>query len=160
MTLLLPGLLGACGDDSGRDAGTVADEFGTASLVIRRADGTVCELCTYAARNRQQWSQGLMGVTDLDGHDGMIFVFDEPGVHTFWMKDTVMPLSAAWFAPDGAFVAAFDMDPCTPDTTRCPSFGPPDVVTHVLEVPQGDFERLGIGDGSVLQSVGAPCAPA
>jgi hypothetical protein len=100
-----------------------------------------------------------MEVTDLDGHDGMIFVFDEPGVHRFWMKNTVMALTAAWFAPDGAFVEAHDMAPCPPDSDRCPSYGPDEEVSHVLEVPRGDVERLGIGVGSVLVEVDGPCTP-
>ena len=125
--------------------------------MIRRTDGSVCELCTYIARTRQEQEQGLMAVTDLGGYDGMMFAFDQSRPEPFWMKDTVMALSAAWFAPDGAFVASVDMAPCAPSVPVCPNYGPPDPALHVLEVPQGALSRLQIGPGARLESVSAPC---
>ena len=42
--------------------------------------------------------QGLMGVTDLSGADGMVFRWDEPTSGAFWMRDTPSPLSIAFYA--------------------------------------------------------------
>lgn len=137
--------------------GVKADGFATASVTIRRADGTICELCTYVARTTGEHQRGLMAVTDLDGKDGMIFVFDPAETVGFWMKNTVMPLSAAFFGPDGAFLGRYDMPPCPADEPNCPSYGPNAPTAHVLEVPMGDLERLGISDGAVLTGVGDPC---
>ena len=53
-----------------------------------------------------------MGVTDMGGADGMVFLFDEPSTSAFWMRDTPMPLSIAFFDADGSFVSAADMEPC------------------------------------------------
>lgn len=141
-------------------ATVVPEGFADTRVVIRRADGTICELCTYLAHVPVDRKRGLMGVTDLAGRDGMIFVYDEPGTLSFWMKDTVMSLSAAWFAADGAFISAFDMAPCPAGTDRCRTYWPGDPALHVLEVPQGDLVRLGIGPGSTLIEFDGPCAPA
>ena len=150
-------LMMSCSDSPSRAA--VPEGFDTASVRIRRDDGSVCELCTYVARTGPERQQGLMNVTGLDGHDGMLFVFDAPGVQDFWMRNTLLSLSAAWFGGDGSFRASFDMDPCPADVAECPLYGPNDPVLHVLEVPQGDLARLGIGVGAVLESVGPPCEP-
>jgi len=134
--------------------------FAEVRVVIRRADSTICELCTYLARLPADRQRGLMGVTDLAGLDGMIFVYDTPGVLPFWMKDTVMPLSAAWFADGGAYIAAKEMAPCAAGTEQCPSYGPSVSARYVLEVPQGDLTRFGIGPGSTLVEYAGPCEPA
>jgi len=126
-------------------------------VVIRRADGSRCELCTYLAQTPDERGRGLMRVTDLAGHDGMLFRFEGPSTDRFWMKNTVMPLTAVWFAPDGSFLDAQDMEPCPSTAASCPSYGPGLPAGQVLELPQGDDDRWGIGAGSVLESVGAAC---
>src|SRR5688572_20419111 len=57
------------------------------------ADGIACELCLWLADTPELRSRGLMGVTDFDGADGMLFRYPSLTSTTFWMKDTVMPLS-------------------------------------------------------------------
>jgi uncharacterized membrane protein (UPF0127 family) len=98
-----------------------------------------------------------MRVTDLDGRDGMVFRFSGTSTDRFWMRNTVMPLTAVWFAPDGAFLDALDMAPCPNDAPTCPSYGPGLPASHVLELPLGDDDRFRIGAGSVLESVGGMC---
>ena len=65
-----------------------------------------------------------MFVTDLGAADAMAFRYPSPHTGSFWMKNTLMPLSIAFFAPTGEFLDAFDMEPCTgrpvPDATRPP----------------------------------------
>ena len=46
-----------------------------------------------------------MGVTDLAGKSGMIFTFAVDANEQFWMYQTVMPLSIAFFDSTGAFVS-------------------------------------------------------
>jgi uncharacterized membrane protein (UPF0127 family) len=43
---------------------------------------------------------GLMFRKDMPQHEGMIFVFDQPGKQCFWMKNTFIPLSAAFIADE------------------------------------------------------------
>jgi len=97
-----------------------------------------------------------MEVTSLGGYDGMVFRYDEPTTGAYWMKDTVMPLSIAFFAGDGQFVADFDMDPCTADP--CPTYGPDSEFQYALEVAQGGLAEVGAVAGSRIE-LGLPCQP-
>ena len=90
-----------------------------------------------------------MGRRSLDGHDGMLFVFPADTDVSFYMRDTPLPLSVAWFAADGTFVASADLDPC-PDRPGCKLYAPQRSYRTALEVARGDLARLGIGPGSQL----------
>jgi len=92
-----------------------------------------------------QRAQGLMGRTRLDHNAGMLFVFEQPGVHCFWMKNTLIPLSIAFLADDGTIVNIADMQPQTLDP-HCPKVP----VSHALEVKQGGFRSRGIQPGMRL----------
>ena len=60
-----------------------------------------------------QQNQGLMNRTDLAGYDAMLFQFlGADRRPQFYMKDTLIPLSIAWFDANGHFVSAADMSPC------------------------------------------------
>ncbi len=95
-------------------------------------------------------SQGLMEQTDLRGYDGMIFRFPSPTTGRFFMRNTRIPLSIAFFDADGRFVSSADMQPCPDDVDRCPTYGADRPYVHAIEVPLGGLDRLGIGPGSVL----------
>ena len=95
-------------------------------------------------------SQGLMEQTDLRGYDGMIFRFPSPATGRFFMRNTRIPLSIAFFDADGRFVSSADMQPCPDDVDRCPTYGADRPYVHAIEVPLGGLDRLGIGPGSVL----------
>ena len=62
---------------------------------------------------------GLMGVEALDEDGGMVFVFDGEQDGSFWMKDTLIPLSIAFWGDDGRLLDILEMEPCTADP--CPS---------------------------------------
>jgi uncharacterized membrane protein (UPF0127 family) len=92
-----------------------------------------------------------MGVTDLGGADGMVFVYEGPASGQFWMRGTPMPLSIAFFAADGSFVSATDMEPClTGPAAACPRYSAAGPYVAAIEVPQGRLAELGIGAGSRL----------
>jgi len=103
----------------------------------------------FLAATEPQRERGLMGRRSLDGHDGMLFVFLADTDVSFYMRDTPLPLSVAWFAADGTFVAAAELDPC-PDRPGCKLYAPPRSYRTALEVARGDLARLGIGPGSQL----------
>ncbi len=75
--------------------------FSSVATTITKPDGTVCETCMLLAATEAERERGLMGVTSLGGYDGMVFRYDEPTTGAYWMKDTVMPLSIAFFGGDG-----------------------------------------------------------
>jgi uncharacterized membrane protein (UPF0127 family) len=94
------------------------------------------------ARTPQQRQTGLMLRETMPPNHGMLFVFDEPAVQCFWMKNTLLPLSIAFIADDGTIVSLADMKPQT-ETNHC-SAKP---VRYALEMNQGWFARRGIKAG-------------
>ncbi len=90
---------------------------------------------------------GLMHRKDMPAHEGMLFVFEQPATQCFWMKNTLLPLTAAFVADDGTIVNLADMKPQTEDS-HC-STKP---VRYVLEMNQGWFAQKGIKAGSKLVS--------
>ena len=79
-------------------------------------------------------------------HEGMVFVFEQAQQQCFWMKNTLLPLTAAFVADDGVIVNLADMKPQTTDS-HC-SDKP---VRFVLEMNQGWFAKRGIKAGFKLQ---------
>jgi uncharacterized protein len=88
---------------------------------------------------------GLMFRKEMPQHEGMLFVFEEPTVQCFWMRNTFLPLTAAFIADDGTVVNLADMKPLALDS-HC-SAKP---VRFVLEMNQGWFAKKGIKPGMKL----------
>ena len=57
--------------------------------------------------------QGLKSNTQLCRDCGMLFIFPRTGKHSFWMKDTPLPLSIAFIAADGSILNIAEMQPNT-----------------------------------------------
>ena len=91
---------------------------------------------------------GLMFRKDMPQHEGMIFVFEQATQQCFWMKNTLLPLSAAFIADDGTIINIEDMKPQTLDA-HC-SAKP---VRYVLEMNQGWFAKKSLKAGSKLGGV-------
>jgi uncharacterized membrane protein (UPF0127 family) len=100
------------------------------------------------AQTPEQRSIGLMFRAEMPTHEGMLFVFEQPSVQCFWMKNTLLPLTAAFVADDGTIVNLADMKPQTTDS-HC-SAKP---VRFVLEMNQGWFAKKGLKAGSRLAGV-------
>jgi uncharacterized membrane protein (UPF0127 family) len=92
-----------------------------------------------------QRATGLMHRTDMPVNEGMLFVFEELASQCFWMKNTLLPLTAAFVADDGTIVNLADMKPQTTDS-HC-SEKP---VRYVLEMNQGWFAKRGLKAGNRL----------
>ena len=93
----------------------------------------------------QERQVGLMHRRDMPMHEGMLFVFEQPGVQCFWMKNTLIPLSIAFIADDGTIVNTDEMKPQTLDS-HC-SDRP---VRYVLEMNTGWFKKRALTAGSKL----------
>ena len=126
---------------------------GFGEVTFRVATGP--EQCALLARTQQQQAQGLMKRTDLAGHVGMLFVFATDTNETFYMRNTPMPLSIAWFDSAGRFVSSTDMAPCA-DKPDCPTYAAARAYRYALEVPRGGLPGLGISPSSTI-TVGAAC---
>ena len=101
------------------------------------------------AATPQERQIGLMHRKEMPQHEGMLFVFEQPAQQCFWMKNTLLPLTAAFVDDDGTIVNLADMKPQTLDS-HC-SAKP---VRYVLEMNQGWFAKKGIKAGAKLG--GAP----
>lgn len=99
------------------------------------------------ANTPQQRQIGLMFRKDMATHEGMLFIFEEPQKQCFWMKNTLLPLTAAFVDDDGGIVNLVDMQPQSTDS-HC-SEKP---VRYVLEMNQGWFAKKKIGKGYKLKS--------
>jgi len=93
-------------------------------------------------------SHGLMFRRELPGNDGMLFVFEQPDVQCFWMRNTILPLSIAFIADDGTIVNIEDMAPQTEDP-HCAK----KPVRYALEMAQGWFVQHGIKAGKKLDGL-------
>jgi uncharacterized protein len=101
------------------------------------------------AQTDAQRAMGLMHRREMAPHEGMLFVFDQPGVQCFWMKNTLLPLSVAFLADDGTVVNIADMSPQSLDS-HCSA----QPVRFVLEMNQGWFAKRGVRAG--FKIAGAP----
>ena len=100
---------------------------------------------TQLATTPAQRQIGLMHRKEMPQHEGMLFVFEQPAQQCFWMKNTLLPLTAAFVDDDGTIVNLADMKPQTLDS-HCST----KQVRYVLEMNQGWFAKKGIKPGSKL----------
>jgi uncharacterized membrane protein (UPF0127 family) len=100
---------------------------------------------TQVAATPEQRSIGLMFRKEMPQSEGMLFVVEQASQQCFWMKNTVLPLTAAFVADDGTIVNLADMKPMTADA-HCSA----QPVRYVLEMNQGWFARKGIKAGFKL----------
>jgi uncharacterized membrane protein (UPF0127 family) len=89
--------------------------------------------------------RGLMDRSSLAADAGMVFLYDEDRDGAFWMKDTTIPLSIAFFDADGRILRILDMEPCRRDP--CPLYDPGVDYRGALEVRRGSFARWGVAPG-------------
>lgn len=98
------------------------------------------------AATPEQRAIGLMFRQNMPEYEGMLFVFEQATPQCFWMKNTLLPLTAAFVADDGSIVNLADMQPQT-TTSHC-SEKP---VRFVLEMKQGWFAKRGLKKGFKLK---------
>ena len=122
---------------------THAAELPTVPLTI----GTH-KLMAEIARTPDQQSVGLMNRFSLKPDHGMLFVYERNEPLSFWMRNTYIPLSIAFIAPDGHIVNIEDMKPQTDETHW--SRGP---AMYALEMKKGWFAERGIGPGAVVKGI-------
>ncbi len=116
---------------------------GLHKLTIRDAMVYVDVAQTDAARQ-----QGLMYRKSMPENEGMIFVYPEPDMLSFWMKNTEIPLSLAYIDETGKIFQFVDMKPH--DETGHESTAP---AQYVLEVNVGWFRKHGIKVGDTIENL-------
>jgi uncharacterized membrane protein (UPF0127 family) len=121
----------ACRDDRV----TVKGDWGIATFTVDVAD------------DPQERAQGLMFVEEMGTLQGMIFVYDEPGRQSFWMRNTLIPLDMIFAAPDGTILTVAEN--AIPQDLTAIDGG--EGVQYVLEINGGLSHRLGIAPGDIMQ---------
>jgi hypothetical protein len=134
----------ACSPRASPGDGTPEPGFGDAVLVVETDSGEV-RIRVEVADSPEERARGLMFREELAPDGGMMFLHDEPTGGTFWMKDTLIPLSLAVWGPDGRIGAILDMEPCREDL--CPLYDPEVSWIGAVEVNQGFFGRNGVSVG-------------
>ena len=126
-------------------ASALAAEQPQLNLPRSRIQAGMYQIDAQLAMTPGQREIGLMYRSEMPQHEGMLFVFEQPADQCFWMKNTILPLTAAFVADDGTIVNLADMKPQTTDS-HC-SAKP---VRFVLEMNQGWFAKKAIKAGYKL----------
>ena len=97
--------------------------------------------------------RGLGGRTSLAPDEGMLFIFPDAQIRSFWMYDCVIPIDIAYLDPLGTVTAVYTM-PFEPPrgeneteaeyTARLPRYPSRFPAQFVLEFPAGTIERIGL----------------
>ena len=139
LTLYLAALLGI--------APTVHANNRTPQLQLPRVElrAGMFRIDAQVAQTFDERQTGLMYRRQMPAHEGMLFVFEQPAVQCFWMKNTLLPLTAAFIADDGSIVNLVDMQPLS-EQSHCSA----QPVRFVLEMNQGWFAQKNIRAGAKL----------
>jgi uncharacterized protein len=129
--------------------GAQAQEAPQLKLPVVQLQAGMHSIRAQVAATPEQRSTGLMFRREMPQHEGMLFVFEQPQVQCFWMKNTLIPLAIAFIADDGSVVNTLEMKPQTLDP-NC-STKP---VRYVLEMNQGWFDKRGVKPGFKLTGPG------
>lgn len=124
------------------------------SLAIVALHAPNATLHVQIARTEPQRERGLMAVTHLPPHTGMLFIFDDDGPVAFWMKDTLIPLDMVFLAPDGTVRKIFPSVPVV-----SPQLPDPDIpleqasAKYVIELPAGEAKTDGLREGARVEGL-------
>jgi uncharacterized protein len=120
-------------------------------LTITNSIGEEVPVRVEIADTDAEWQTGLMGRTTLEGDAGMLFVFDQEQTLSFWMKDTLIPLSIAYIDAEGRIVDIQDMQPLD---DILPQYVSAEPARYALEVNQGFFEERSVTVGDMVELPG------
>ncbi len=148
-------LLAGCDDGAAEVGGSAAtptkpraEASGTESsgaelptVTIDASSGEKVEVRVEIADDDAERARGLMHRTALAENRGMLFVFRSEERLSFWMRDTLIPLSIAYMDTEGRIVDIQDMEPSTE------GYDSAEPAQYALEVNQGFFEEHGVEVG-------------
>ena len=107
-------------------------------------------LRTELANTTESRQTGLMFRERMPEDHAMVFVYEVPGRHAMWMKNTLVPLSVAFIDADGRIINIEDMLPQTEDSHAAQA-----VATYALEVNAGWFKKHAIKKGDRVEGLKA-----
>jgi uncharacterized membrane protein (UPF0127 family) len=91
----------------------------------------------------EERQQGLMFRQDIRENQAMLFIFEEEGLHSFWMKNMRFPIDIIWLDKDKRII---HIEPKVPACQQdpCPSYSPGRPAKYVLELQSGCAEKHGL----------------
>jgi uncharacterized membrane protein (UPF0127 family) len=114
------------------------------TVTIHTSSGKEVRVRAEIADDVFERARGLMYRTALAEDRGMLFVFEGERTHSFWMKNTLIPLSIAFIDSGGRIVDIQDMKPLDDEP---PSYVSAEPARYALEVNRGFFEERGVKVG-------------
>lgn len=127
---------------------------GPQQLPVTALSAGMHRISAEVARTPGERAIGLMHRRSMPTHHGMLFVFEEHGVHCFWMRNTLLPLSIAFLTDAGEIVNVADMQPQT-EVSHCPK----QPVRYALEMNLGWFAKRGLKAGSRIGGIAEAAPP-
>jgi uncharacterized membrane protein (UPF0127 family) len=115
-------------------------------IVIVNQAGNDVPIDVELAVTAEEQRKGLMFRKKLNDGYGMLFVYQRDQILSFWMKNTVIPLSIAFISHDGRIMEIHDMQPQSLTAIKSSRS-----VRYALEAPRGWFERAGISAGCAVK---------
>lgn len=92
---------------------------------------------------------GLMYRTNLPINTGMLFIFDKPEIHSFWMKNTLIPLDIIWISEDNKIIhIEHNTQPC--EAGPCEPYTIDSKAKYVLEINADLSKSYGFKEGDEL----------
>ena len=144
----------ACGSDSESTATQAASQTAAVAQEARveiETGGETVTVPVEIAETASERELGLMHREELPSKAGMVFLFDEDQTAGFWMKNTLIPLSIAFYDAEGQIVRILDMEPCPADP--CTVYEPGVAYRGALEVNKGAFRSWGVEAGDRITLV-------
>jgi len=106
------------------------------------------EMVAEVARTLPQIQTGMMFRESMGENEGMLFLLPAPQRASFYMRNTLIPLSCAYIDAEGEILEIHDMKP----RDETPILAASDRILFVLETRQGWFERHQIGVGTNVRT--------
>jgi len=103
------------------------------------------------AQSESEHARGLMFRSKLEKNTGMLFIFEDERPRSFWMKNTFIPLTIAYFDKDKKLIETLDMEPVKSEMDQAPRVYPSSLpAQYALEMPRGWFKKNNIKVGDKL----------
>lgn len=100
------------------------------------------------AKNDDQRSYGLMNKEHMNKDEGMLFIFDDEEIRSFWMKNTFIDLSIAYFDKNKKIIDIMDMPASTLAQQHFPTYESTKPAMYALEMNKGWFKKNKIKVGN------------
>jgi uncharacterized membrane protein (UPF0127 family) len=127
---------------------TTSGPSGLRTLIIEASGGKEVEVRVEVADDLAEQAKGLMDRTTLGENRGMLFVFPEERELSFWMKNTLIPLSIAFIDSESRIIDIQEMKPLDDEPPHYVSAEP---ARYALEVNRGFFEERGVRVGNRVE---------